>query len=322
MKCLLLQDGSREILDGGEELLDRWSEEPNSLIWVEINGPLSERHEQILTSRFKLHPLAIQDAKRDRHPPKLESFDDFTFLIFKTLTVDSVDIHFSTIQLAMFVGERFLVTRTSGPSQAIDRLKRETLQNPAKFSSGPWALAARLMRVFVNRYLEIILALEPELEKREQGLLERTGDSVLAELTGYKTDLKRLRRIFLYHEQVLDRLRRHPLPGFPAEGKHELNDCYEQQERANSLTLLYYELASDLIDGYLSLSAHRLNGIMKVLTIVTVVFVPLGFLAGIYGMNFEHMPELGSKWGYYILLSVMASLAITLLLVFRKRKWL
>ena len=141
-------------------------------------------------------------------------------------------------------------------------------------------------------------------------------------MTGHKANLKRLRRIFLYHEQMLRELRSHSHQGFRPEISHELNDVYEQQERANSLTLLYYELASDLIDGYLSLASHRLNQIMKVLTVVTVVFVPLGFLAGIYGMNFANMPELQSRSGYFILLGVMATIATTLLLNFRKRKWL
>lgn len=299
MTFFLIKPDSREAIEGGEELLERWESEPDSVIWAEITGPLDRAAEQLLIRRFNLHPLAIQDAKRDRHPPKLEIFDEATFLIFKTLTEDSTSIDFRTIQLAIFTGERFLVTRASGPSRAVDRLRGEVLKNAKRFSGGPGSLATRLIRLFVDRFLKILLELEPLLEKREAGLLEEKGDAVLVELTGHKTDLKRLRRIFLYHEQILN-----------------------QQERAGSLTLLYYELASDLIEGFLSLSAHRLNGIMTILTIVTVVFVPLGFMAGIYGMNFDNMPELHTEFGYFILLSVMAATATTLLLVFWKRRWL
>jgi magnesium transporter len=97
---------------------------------------------------------------------------------------------------------------------------------------------------------------------------------------------------------------------------------FEQQERVNSLTTLYYELASDLIDSYISIASHRLNQVMKILTIITAVFIPLGFLAGIYGMNFENMPELHSRNGYFILLGVMASIVLLLLFVFRKIRWL
>jgi magnesium transporter len=111
------------------------------------------------------------------------------------------------------------------------------------------------------------------------------------------------------------------LAGFSDALEHELNDVFEQQERANSLTTLYYELASDLIESYISIASHRLNQVMKILTIITAVFVPLSFLAGIYGMNFENMPELHSASGYF-LLGVMAGIALLLLFIFRKMRWL
>lgn len=307
---------------GDVALLDHWEGDPKAVVWIHLEGAVTKDQEKLLKDRFGIHQLAIDDAKRDRHPPKLEEFSNATFLLFKVLSEESVDIHFSTIQLAVFVGDRFLVTRTSGPCRAITRLEREVGKGSKRFANGPSALATRLMRLFIDRFLEILLGLEPRLEELEEGLLAKTDDEVLVELTGYKTELKKLRRIFLYHEQILSKLCHSPSAAFAGDQRHELTDVYEQQERANSLTLLYYELASDLNDGYLSMFSHRLNRIMQVLTVVTVVFVPLSFLAGIYGMNFENMPELNSRWGYFILLSVMACIATTLLLVFRKRKWL
>ncbi|MFT5471197.1 MAG: magnesium transporter [Verrucomicrobiales bacterium] len=323
MDCLLFDSKFKTVTTGEGELIDRWDSEPGSIIWVRITGKLTNVHESVLEERFGIHTLALQDAKRDRHPPKFEVFDESTFLLFKTLTAETTDIHFSTIQIAMFAGKRFLITRASGASRSIEKLKKEVVAKPQKFAEGgAGQMAARLIRLFVERYLTILLELEPRLEELEEQLLGNSGDEILAELTGYKADLKRIRRIFLYHQQVLDQLRAEPVPGFDAEHRHWLNDVFEQQERASSLTLLYYELAGDLVDGFLSLASHRLNGIMKVLTIITAVFVPLGFLAGIYGMNFDNMPELHSRFGYFILIAVMASIATTLLLVFKKQKWL
>ncbi len=322
MEIHLLDTRLQKHLSGDGRLLDRWAEEADTLIWVHFDGEVTDEQERMLRERFDLHPLALQDAKQNRHPPKLELFETSTFLLLKALSRESDDIHFSTIQLAIFVGERFIVTRTSGPSRAIMRLKEEMAGDPALFSQGSGIIATRLIRLVIDRYLTLLLGLEPRLEELEEGLVKHADDEILAELTGYKTELKKFRRIFLYHEQILARMRQKPCAGFPAEQKHELNDVYEQQERANSLTLLYYELACDLNDGYLAMFSHRLNRIMQVLTIVTVVFVPLSFLAGIYGMNFEHMPELQSRWGYFILLSIMGSVAATLLWIFRKRRWL
>jgi magnesium transporter len=139
---------------------------------------------------------------------------------------------------------------------------------------------------------------------------------------GYKSDLKKLRRVFVYHQQIFAALRLERFPGLSEDHQHELNDLFEHQERAGSLTQLYYGLASDLIDGYISLAAHHLNSIMKTLTIVASIFIPLTFIAGIYGMNFENMPELKAPEGYFLVLVVMALIATVLIVLFRRRRWL
>tara|TARA_R110002096_G_scaffold54517_18_gene140659 strand:- start:18697 stop:19683 length:987 start_codon:yes stop_codon:yes gene_type:complete len=321
LHCLLYHPESDELLSGGEELVETWKKQPSAQLWLHIEGKLDQELHGLLESTFGLHPLALQDASRDRHPPKIEAFDDHSFIIFKSLTRGTKNLDFATLQFAMFVGERFLVTRTSGDCPSVAKLRTETEKNIRGFADGPELLAVRLMRLIVERYLNVLLAFEPELEAVEENLLERSDDQLLAEMTSNKASLKKMRRIFLYHEQILEQLRQ-THPGFTSDREHEINDVYEQQERANSLTLLYYELASDLIDGYLSLSSHRLNQIMKVLTIITAIFVPLSFLAGIYGMNFENMPELNSKSGYFILLGVMTTIAAGLLFAFRKQKWI
>ncbi|MDF1657553.1 MAG: magnesium/cobalt transporter CorA [Verrucomicrobiales bacterium] len=322
MKCLLFHPETQELKSGGEELIKSWRASDSATIWVHLTGELTKEASDTFRDSFSLHPLALQDASRDRHPPKLEEFEDHTFLILKTLSEDTKDIDFAAIQNCFFIADRFLVSRSSERCLSIEKLWASEMETPVRFGRGIDSIISRLMRIFMDRYLEILLDLESKLEILEDGLLDKVDDTVLAVVTGYKADLKKLRRIFLYHEQMLRELKEGTFPGFSEACHHELNDVYEQQERASSLTLLYYELCSDLIDGYLSLSSHRLNQIMKVLTIVTVVFVPLGFLAGIYGMNFVNIPELQNRYGYFILLSVMATIATTLLISFRRKRWL
>lgn len=306
---------------GGSELLQQWTNDVNTTLWLDIDGPIDEDITDLLEQRIGLHPLAIQDASRDRHPPKIEDFDGYTFLIFKGLSADSDSIDCSTIQIALFVGERFLVTRHSGESYSINQLRQELSTDNRLFSSGPGAMTVRLGRLMVNRYLRVLLELEPRLEFLEETLMGEAGDAVLAELVTHKSDLIRLQRIFYYHVQVVSELNNSSHPGFTAEEQHGLTDLYEQQERVSSLCNMYYQLASDLIEGYISVSSHRLNQIMRVLTIITAIFVPLSFLAGIYGMNFEYMPELHSPSGYFILIAVMGFIATFLLVIFYRRKW-
>lgn len=322
IRALLYNPATQALTIGGEELLREWQRRPDTLIWADFADNPAAAEQQLFSEYFGLHPLAIQDAQRDRHPPKLEAFEDNVFILLKGLSSASEDFEFKTIQLALFVGKRFLVTRRSARSSSTDQLWSEVQQDPALFETGPDALALRLARIVVGRYLQKLLSLEPKLESLEQEMLTNPRDEILAELIGYKTELKQFRRALIYHVQLFADLKARRVPGIGAERIHEINDVYEQQERASSLATLYYELASDLIEGYISLASHRLNNIMKILTIITAIFVPLSFLAGVYGMNFENMPELHSQSGYFITLGIMGFIATILLLLFWRNRWL
>ena len=304
------------------ELVAEWQNRQGSVLWADFWGEDLEREKQTLIDRFDLHPMAIQDAQRERHPPKLEPFHDHTFILLKGLGKESPDFAFDTIQIAMFVGKHFLVTRHSDHSPSTDKLWDEVQEDRSLFARGPDALALRLSRIIVDRYLKKLLALEPRIEVLEQQMVSDPNDEMLAELIGYKTQLRKFRRVFLYQAQIFSKLAEEQPPGIRPERLHEINDVYENQDRAYSLSNLYYELSSDLIDGYISLASHRLNNIIKILTIITAIFVPLSFLAGVYGMNFQNMPELHSRFGYFILLGVMASIVSVLLLAFRKWRWI
>lgn len=322
IRAMLYNPTTLELKRGAMHLLDEWRGQQDTILWADFWNDEPEAEKRILIDDFGLHPMAIQDAQRKRHPPKLESFGNHVFILLKGLGKETPDFAFDTIQIALFIGKRFLVTRHSDVSPSTDRLWQEVQEDQVLFARGPDALALRLSRIIVDRYLKKLLTLEPRIEVIEQEMVSEPRDEMLAELIGYKTQLRKFRRVFLYHVQIFSKLAAEQPPGISAERVHEINDVYENQDRANSLSALYYELASDLIDGYISLASHRLNHIIKILTIITAVFVPLSFLAGIYGMNFENMPELHSRWGYFILLTVMAGIVTVLLLIFRKRRWL
>jgi magnesium transporter len=323
MLSFVLYDPTEEqIIEGGRELLNRWRAEPATWLWLDVDGALDGELARELQTVFGLHPLALQDAARDRHPPKIEAFDGFTFLIYKGLSADSDDIDARTIQLALFVGERFLVTRHSARSLSVERLRARLAESPSLAGEGPAGAAVRLSRFIVDRYLRVLLEFEPRLEALEDQLLDGQGESVLTELAAHKSALTRLQRVFYYHTAVASHLHHTVHPGFNEDQVHAINDVREQQERVGSLAALYYQIASDLIEGYISVASHRLNQIMRVLTVVTVIFVPLSFLAGIYGMNFDVIPELRWRWGYYALVAVMATIVVTLLLTFRRKGWL
>ena len=322
IRTLLYHPATHEIEIGDETLIAAWQARPGTILWADFHDHAPHAELDMLVTRFGLHPLAIHDAQRSRHQPKIETFEDHVFILLKGLGPDKEEFEFETIQIALFIGARFLVTRASAASPSIDALWEVAQQDGALLAGGPDTLALRLARISVDRFLARLLTLEPRLEDLEQAIVSHPKDDILSDLMGYKTCLRKFRRVLLYHQQIfLDLLNNAP-PQVRAERVHEIKDVYEHQERAGSLATLYYEVASDLIEGYISLASHRLNNIMKILTIVTAIFVPLSFLAGVYGMNFENMPELKSRSGYFVLLGVMGTIATILLLVFRRRRWL
>jgi magnesium transporter len=147
---------------------------------------------------------------------------------------------------------------------------------------------------------------------------------VLRDLISCKTWLRKLTRLHSYHDRIYSELLTH-LKDDHAEqvdAIHAVTDVYEKFERLNSLSALYYDLAGDLIDGHISLTSHNLNETMRVLTVVTAIFVPLSFLAGLYGMNFDHIPELHYPNAYFILIGLMTLIAVGLVTIFKRNKWL
>ncbi|MDH3458160.1 MAG: magnesium transporter CorA family protein [Gemmatimonadota bacterium] len=321
IRTLLYDPADGDLRQGGAELLDRWERALSSTVWVVVENESEEAETELLSRRFGIHRLAIADALRKRHPPKIEPFRDNTFILLKGLDAKSTSLDFGTIQLSLFLGERFLVTRSSAHSVSTETVRAELISGEIPPDTAPAALALRLCRTVADRFMPLLLSVEARLEEMEAEMLERPSDDLLAELVRQKSDLKQMLRILQYHAQVFSGARAQT-PAQLVGYDHELTDVQEQLDRHLSLARLYYELTDDLMSGYLSLSAHRLNQIMQTLTIVTVVFVPITFMAGIYGMNFEFMPELAHPSAYFILLGAMLTVVTTILVLFYHRGWL
>ena len=321
LRALLHEPGASRILDGGVELLDRWEASEDSLPWVVLNDEPADQETALRCERLGIHPLAVADALRDRHPPKVEAFADHTFILLKGLDASTTSLEFGTIQLSIFVGKRILVTRSAGRSISTERMIEALLQGEVPPDVPRAALALRLCRTVADRFLPVLLSVETRLEEMEQEMLTKPSDALLTDLIRQKGDLKQILRVVQYHAQIFAEAST-TTPDKLAGHVHELNDVREQLDRQLSLARLYYELTDDLMNGYLSLSAHHLNQIMKTLTIVTVIFVPITFMAGIYGMNFEFMPELRFRPAYFMLLGAMLTVVLGILLFFRRHGWI
>lgn len=307
---------------GNEELFKEWVENPDLWIWADFFDVDVSWERNAFVETFGLDPLVIDDAQRERHPPKMEAFDGYFFLLVNGLDATTADVDFRTIPIAFFVSDRFLVTRHRHESISLDTVWATGIEGAINLARGPAYVTYRIVRRITDRYTNLVEGLERGLDAMEDEMFENPRDALLEELIGYGRNLKRLTRIFNYHQGLFARLCRKDHPFIGKQERHEFTDAFEHTERLASITTLYKELTEDLMNGYISVTSHRLNQIMKVLTVVTVIFLPLTLMVGIYGMNFEHIPELKIRYGYFILLGVMSLIVVTLLLIFRKMRWL
>jgi magnesium transporter len=307
---------------GGEEFIDTWNNNQDLVIWADFDAVDREKERKYLLEIFNLDELAVDDAQRDRHPPKLEIFDNYFFLLLKAFNARTDSIDFGILHISLFVGRNFFVTRHPEISPSINYAWDLMNEKNTLFKKGPIHLCYRVIRRIIERKTPIIIEMEKHLEKYEEEMIERPSDKLLIKLIHYNSNLKKLKRIFKYQEAILAEMISRNTGILDKQSRHEFQDLHEQMERLSSLSALLQELIKDLVDGYISISSHRLNNIMKVLTIVAVFFLPLTFIAGIYGMNFEYMPELGFRHAYFVVLGVMTMIATIMYFAFRKIQWI
>ncbi|MCH4562270.1 magnesium transporter CorA family protein [Halomonas sp. EGI 63088] len=318
----LLATTDGRILSGDEAMIERWRREAGSRLWIDLQGEPRETERRLL-EQFDSHPLAIDDAHRERHPPKIEEFENHTLIIYRGISSFDAQLNYEPQQMAFFLGEDYLISLHPGRAESIERLFAH--DGGPLLRESPEHVALRIMYASAGYYLNSLLEFETEISDLEDELQLAGNDRLMRRIVAYKSRLVKMRRLFNYHKGITQELIAYDYRHLPRENPatlHAINDVFERFERLHSLTQMYYDICGDLVDGYLSISSHQLNTTMRILTVITAIFVPLTFLAGIYGMNFAHMPELAYRYGYFIVLVVMLVIGVGLLWVFRRKKWL
>ena len=307
---------------GGMELLEEWKSHPDAWVWLNIKGAMDEAVCELLAKQFGLPALALQDANRERHPPKLEVFDDLIFIMLRDLLAEETTQKYRVSQVSLFLGKNFLVSHHRDEAPSVTACFEAIQAQSETLKAGPAHIVYLVGRRIVDEYTPVVLNLEEKLVELEDMVFERSDDNVIELITRYSRSLKWLRRHLVYQRDVMAQLRRPAVPLPIKLNKHEYNDVFEHLERLASLCQLNHELASDLLNTHLSLASHRLNNVMRILTITTVIFLPLALLAGVYGMNFQFMPELSWHYGYFGVLTTMAAIVAALVIVFKRKGWL
>lgn len=307
-----------------DELRELLTKAPQA--WIDFSEPTTAEVGW-LKSVFKFHQLSIDDCTDDLHYPKLEKFPHYLFVILHALDVPQghdfrtteVNFFISTKNLVTF-HKRTLVTMTTVAQHLASKAFSLPLRSDALFQ----LLAGRL----ADEYFPLLDTLDEEIDAIEDSVFrapERRSQSATAITSRFLTTKKRLsnlKRMLAPQREVFSRLTHGEFPEISAEATMYLRDVYDRLFRITELLDSFRDVLSSTLEAYLSVVSNRLNEVMKVLTIVTVILLPLSLIAGIYGMNFHFMPELYAPWGYPSALALMVIVAAGLVLYFRHRHWL
>ncbi|UAL44630.1 magnesium transporter CorA family protein [Shewanella inventionis] len=317
---ILLFDTQGLLLSSGDaDLMAQYDPELH-LIWIDINGPNNRAFFQD-NPQFGIDNLDFDDAHRERHPPQIEFYSDHTYLLTHELKARESYLLLDRSHLLIHVNQQFLITQHLASSMSVNSVIERLNDKRSIESQNMSSICFLIMRQIVTDFLAVMLALEERLNDIEDEIFDASSDDLLAELLAYSSKLQKAKRSFTYHEELLQQMLGNEAQKHIEFDYQQLSYLYNQFERLSSRASLYQGLVSNLINGFISVSAHKTNRVMMTLTLVTAIFLPLTVIAGIYGMNFQHMPELTWQYGYYAILIIMASIVVSGLWIAKLKRW-
>ncbi len=324
MEILVYRAGSNEVEEGFTVAdLPKLLSDDKAVIWVDMEAP-SLADDRVLSDIFHFHPLTIEDCRANRHHPKVEEFPDYIYFIVHAVRTDASPERFNTIELDGFLGRNYVVTYHHDKFASVDKVKQNVRSSPVTCQRGAVFLLHAIIDSIVDDYLPVMDDFDERINELEDNIftLRRPNDEILEEILGLKRSVLRLRRISSKQLEVLYRMSHGQFQLISGPVLPFFRDIYDHLLRVTDLAESYRDLISGSLEAYLSVVSNRLNEIMKVLTIFSAIMLPLTFIAGVYGMNFENMPEIHSRYGYYAVWAIMLFVALGMLGLFWKRGWI
>ncbi len=294
-------------------------------VWIDVQGLADLELIRALGARYGLHPLTIADNVHVDQRPKVESYDDYLFIV---LRLPHQDDGLFTEQIALVLGQGFVLTFQERPGDCFDPVRERLRQtgSPMRRREMDY-LVYRLIDALIDSYFPILERLGERLEELEARVLAAPAPGRVSAIHRARRQLLELRRVLWPQREVVNGLAQEGTPWIEPATRVFLRDCADHAFQLLDMVEVQRELAAGLLDLHLSSLSARMNEIMKLLTIIATIFIPLGFIAGLYGMNFDraspyNMPELGWRFGYFYALALMAAVAFGLLGLFYRKGWI
>ncbi|WP_240627387.1 magnesium/cobalt transporter CorA [Thermoflavimicrobium daqui] len=283
--------------------------------WVDFDVPTFDET-SYLKDFFGFHPLAIEDCLHFLQRPKLDYYEDYRFFVLHA--IKAADLRVEEVDL--FVSERYLVSFHKAKLVEIDEVRERVSQQQDLKQKGPGIIAYKIIDKLVDAYFPLVQNIEDQLAKIESSAQKVSTKITIDQIYHIRSNLSKLRRSVVPMSELLYRIINSERVILQTERVY-FSDIYDHLIKLSHMIDSSREITADIRDSYLSLNSYRMNKIMMTLTVITTIFMPLTFIAGIYGMNFDYMPELKWRYGYFIILGVMAIIGSGLFLWFKYKGW-
>jgi magnesium transporter len=308
--------------------LDRYRENPG-VNWINVDGIHEVEILEKIGNRFQIHPLILEDILNTDQRPKMEDYDEILFIVLKMLQYNEQERQVEGEQISLLLGSNFVISFQERFGDVFHSVRQRLRTKDSRIrKSGADYLVYRLIDTLVDHYFSILEKLGERIEDLERDIMKDPTPESLQEIYKLKREMMFLRKSTWPLRELLGSLSREDSPLIKESTEIFLRDVYDHTVQVMDTLETFREMVSGMLDVYMSSLSHKMNEVMKLLTLIATIFIPLTFVAGIYGMNFNpesspwNMPELRWYWGYPAALLAMGVLGIVMLVYFRKRKWL
>jgi magnesium transporter len=277
---------------------------------------------ETLGRQFSLHPLLLEDVANTDQRPKLDDYETYIFVVIKMLSLTARS-EIAVEQVSLVLGRNYVLSFQENGTDVFQPVRERLRGGKGRLrQSGADYLLYALVDAIVDQYFAVLESLGEKIEALQQTVVADPKPETLNDIHALKRQLLFVRRAVWPLRDVMTNLSRSDCPCLQQSTKVFFRDVYDHVVQIVDTIETLREMVSASLDIYLSSVSYRLNAVMRVLTVITTIFMPLGFIASIYGMNFEYMPELRSPWGYPLVLGVMGAVGVGMLILFRKKRWL
>jgi magnesium transporter len=319
LRALALNQGALQVLEQ-REAIEAALQRPGSLLWLDFVDDIDPAGVALLEG-LGVHPLVIEDMSFDYAQPKLEEFPGYIYVLLHALVRGETLDDLAMSEVDLLFNERWLVTHHHSCA-VVNRVWSEAAGGHRPFDRGPAWLAHAIIDRLVDEYQPLLDGFDEELEQIETQIVRGENlAAALARIFVAKRALMTIRRTSAYQREILTRLGRRDTPHIPEALVPFFRDVYDHMGNIAMLAENYRELSSNLLDMHLSMQSNRMNEVMKTLTMFSTTLMPLSLIAGIYGMNFENMPELKFRYGYFLALGLMFLVGLGTTLFFKRKRW-